>query len=85
MSTNKDIYPVNTPSYNITGDNTSVVSDTASANPSVRGASNVAYTVNFTTSSTGKLVGGAAAGSSTITVDFDTVTVIPSFVLTSVF
>jgi len=78
VSTSKDIIAVNTPVYTIEGDNTQATNGSASANPSVRNASNVAYTVNFTTSSSGKLVGGAAAGSSTITVDFDVVTVVPS-------
>jgi hypothetical protein len=78
VSTSKDIISVNTPLYPITGDNTQATSVSASANPGVRGASSVVYTVNLTTSSSGKLVGGAAAGSSTITVDFDSVTVVPS-------
>jgi len=78
VSTSKDIAPVNSPLYNITGDNTQPLGVTAAASPAVKNATNVAYTINFTTSGSGKLVGGAAAGSSTITVDFDTVTVVPA-------
>ena len=78
ISTNREIIPVETRIYSITGGNTPVSSVSATANPSVKNVSNVAYTIDFTTSATGKLVGGAVAGSSTITVDFDTVTVVPS-------
>jgi len=71
MHTSKDQNPVTSVAYAITGDNTLVTAVSASANPSVTDRNNVAYTVNFTTSATGKIVGGTAAGSSTITLDFD--------------
>jgi hypothetical protein len=78
ISTSQDFSPVDTRIYEIIGDNTQVTNVSASANPSVRNVNNVAYTVYFTTSATGKIVGSTAAGSSTITVDFDIVTVVPS-------
>lgn len=71
MHTSKDQNPVTSAAYAITGDNTPVSAVSASATPSVIGGNNVAFTVNFTTSTTGKLAGGTAAGSSTITLDFD--------------
>lgn len=78
ISTSQDFSPVDTRIYEIIGDDTQVTSVSASANPSVRNVSNAVYTVYFTTSATGKIVGGTAAGSSTITVDFDVVTTVPS-------
>jgi hypothetical protein len=78
ISTSKDIAPVNSPIYSITGDNTRVTGVSATASPGVRNATKVAYSIDFITSNTGKLVGGAAAGSSTITVDFDDVTLVPT-------
>jgi flagellar hook assembly protein FlgD len=83
ISTSKDIAPVNTRTYEISGDATQVTSVSASANPGVRGASNVAHTISFTTSATGKLAGGTAAGSSTVTVAFDTITVVPASIAPS--
>ena len=71
MNTSKDLNPVQSAAYAITGDNTQVTAVSASAIPNVITRTNVAYTVNFTTSATGKLAGGTAAGSSTITIDFD--------------
>ena len=71
MHTSKDQNPVTSAAYTITGDNTQVTAVSASATPSVTTRENVAFTVNFTTSSTGKIAGGTAAGSSTITLDFD--------------
>jgi hypothetical protein len=78
MSTSKDQSPVNSAFYNVTGGVSQVTSVSATANPAVISATNVAYTVNFTTSSSGKIKGGAAAGSSTITVDFDSITIVPA-------
>jgi hypothetical protein len=50
----------------------------------VIGRSNVAYTVNFTTSATGKIAGGESAGSSTITMDFDDLgTTVPTTITAS--
>ena len=84
MSTSQDQNPAISTAYAITGDNTQVASVSASANPSVIGRSNVAYTVNFTTSATGKIAGGTAAGSSTITIDFDDLgTTIPTTITAS--
>jgi hypothetical protein len=71
MYTSQDQNPVTSAVYAITGDNTQVSAVSASATPSVIGRDNVAFTVNFTTSATGKIAGGTAAGSSTITLDFD--------------
>ncbi|MCK4559459.1 MAG: hypothetical protein KAV45_06715 [Calditrichia bacterium] len=78
MHTSKDQNPVTSAAYAITGDNTSVTAVSASASPSVINRENVAYTVNFTTSTTGKIAGGTAAGSSTITLDFDSGTDVPT-------
>jgi hypothetical protein len=84
MNTSKDQSPAMSAAYAITGDNTTVSSVSASANPAVTGRSNVAYTVNFTTSSTGKIAGGTAAGSSTITMDFDDLgTAVPATIAAS--
>ena len=71
MYTSKDQNPVISAAYPITGDNTSVTAVSASATPSVTGEIHAAYSVQFTTSSTGKIAGGTAAGSSTIIMDFD--------------
>lgn len=78
LNTSKDNALVTSDAYEMVGGSNPITAVSATANPSVVDASNVAYTVNFTTSSTGKLVGGAAAGSSTITVDFDDATVVPA-------
>jgi hypothetical protein len=84
MNTSQDQSPALSPAYAITGDNTQVSSVSASANPSVIGRSNVAYTVNFTTTATGKIAGGTAAGSSTITIDFDDLgTTVPATITAS--
>jgi hypothetical protein len=77
LSTSKDTKLVTSDPYEMIGDATQPTSVSASASPSVVNVSDVAYTVNFTTSTTGKLVGGAAAGSSTITVDFSDATNVP--------
>jgi hypothetical protein len=63
--------------YSITGDATQVTVNSVTANPSVINAGNSAYTFSITSSASGKIVGGAAAGSSTITFDFDS-TIVPS-------
>jgi hypothetical protein len=84
MYTSKDQSPVTSAAYTITGDNTSVTTVSASATPSVIGKENVAFTVNFTTSTTGKIAGGTAAGSSTITLDFDNLgTFVPLTIIAS--
>jgi len=69
INTSRDLAPVTSTAYAITSGNTQVSAVSASANPSVAGAtSSSAYTVNFTTSATGKIAGGQAAGSSTINI-----------------
>jgi hypothetical protein len=83
MYTSKDQNPVISGAYPITGDNTSVTAISASATPSLVNTSDVAYTVNFTTSSTGKIAGGTAAGSSTIILDFDAGTSVPDTIIAS--
>ena len=80
INTSQDIVPANSPVYIIAGDNTLVTGVTVSANPPVRNAVGVAYSVGFSTSTTGKLMGGTAAGSSTVSVDFDSVTVVPGYI-----
>ncbi len=75
--------PVTSSAYAITGDNTQTSSVSMTANPSVVNALNAVYTLSFTTSSTGKITGGTPAGSSTITVDFDTATIVPATISAS--
>jgi hypothetical protein len=82
MNTSKDQVPVTSTAYSITGDATSVTVNSVSASPSVINASGAAYTIDFTTSSTGKIVGGASAGSSTITFTFGQ-TIVPATISSS--
>jgi hypothetical protein len=83
LNTSKDTKLVTSDPYEMIGDATQATAVSASASPSVVGVDSVAYTVNFTTSSTGKLVGGSAAGSSAITVDFDVATNVPATITAS--
>ncbi len=78
MNTSQDIALVTSSAYSITGANTQASGVSATANPAVINYQHAAYTVNFTTSATGKISGGTPAGSSTITLDFDTGTTIPA-------
>jgi hypothetical protein len=82
INTSKDQVPVTSAAYSITGDATSVTVNSVTANPSVIDASGASYTIDFTTSTTGKIVGGAAAGSSTILVTFGQ-TVVPASISSS--
>jgi hypothetical protein len=83
MNTSQDLVPVTSAAYTISGNNTQVTSVSGTAAPAVINATNIAFTVYFTTSSVGKIAGGQAAGSSTITVDFDSSTIIPSSITAS--
>lgn len=83
LYTSKDLAPVTSSAYLITGDSTKTTGVAGSANPSVRTVNNSVYTINVMTSSTGKIVGGAAAGSSTISVFFDSGTVVPASIIPS--
>jgi hypothetical protein len=58
-------------SYTLNGNTTSVAAGTVSVTPSVKEATNVEYIIPFTTGVNGRLQGGTAAGSSTITVRFN--------------
>ncbi|MGD9486463.1 MAG: FlgD immunoglobulin-like domain containing protein [Calditrichaceae bacterium] len=78
MSTSTDEIPVTSSAYTISSGTGQVTGLTASASPAVINASNSVYTIGFTTSATGKLAGGTAAGSSTITIDFDSGTIVPA-------
>ena len=78
MNTTQDIVLVTSNAFSITGANTQATGVSATANPSVINYPHAAYTINFTTSSTGKIAGGTPAGSSTITLDFDTGTSVPT-------
>ncbi len=78
LYTSKDTKLVTSDYYQMVSSDSSVSNVSASASPAVVNISNVAYTINFTTSSIGRLIGGAAAGSSTITVDFDNATIVPA-------
>jgi hypothetical protein len=78
MNTSKDKALITSSVYSITGANTQTTSVSATANPAVINYQHAAYTVDFTTSATGKISGGTPAGSSTITLDFDTGTTIPA-------
>ena len=70
IATSKDA-PGRSPAYDLTGNNTAVTADTVISNPSTFNASTPSYEVLFTTGPNGKLEGGTAAGSSTITVRFN--------------
>jgi hypothetical protein len=77
MNTSKDQKLVTSSAYAITGGTGTVTGVSATANPAVAYADPAAYTVLFTTTSSGKIAGGTAAGSSTITIDFDEGTSVP--------
>ncbi|TFG95814.1 MAG: hypothetical protein E4H13_12920, partial [Calditrichales bacterium] len=83
ISTSKEFRLQTSDAYPISGDATQVTNVTASPSPSVIDATDVPYTVNFTTSATGKIRGGAPAGSSTITVEFGDGTNVPSSISAS--
>jgi len=83
MSTTQELAPVTSSAYEITGDNTQAVVDTLTLNPSVINAQDVVVDLSFFTSDTGKIAGGKPSGSSTITVDFDTGTLVPASITAS--
>ncbi|MGM0587388.1 MAG: T9SS type A sorting domain-containing protein [Bacteroidota bacterium] len=73
--------PGSSPTYSLSGNTTSVTAGTVNATPSTQGATDVEYTIPFTTGANGKLQGGTAYGSSTITVRFNnptTSTIVPA-------
>jgi hypothetical protein len=78
MNTSQDIALVTSSAYAIRGANTQVTAVSATANPAVVDYQHAAYAVNFTTSATGKIAGGSPAGSSVVTLDFDTATTVPA-------
>jgi hypothetical protein len=83
MSTTPEQAPVISSAYAITGDNTQAIVDTMTLNPSVVSAQDIVVDLSFSTSTTGKIAGGKPAGSSTITIDFDTGTIIPASITAS--
>ncbi|MBX7150246.1 hypothetical protein K1X84_01300 [bacterium] len=83
MYTSQNLAPVTSTAYTIAGHSTSVTAVSATASPSVQNATSSIYTVTFTTSSTGKLAGGTASGSSSITIAFGSRTRIPSSITAS--
>lgn len=78
INTSTDPVLVSSRFYEIVADNLSSVSNvTVNVNPSVINAAS-SRTVGFRVGSKGKLVGGAAAGTSAIIIDFDTGTNVPA-------
>ncbi len=70
--------------YSIVGKaSTSPASISGTVNPAVVSVSNAAFTLSFTTSSTGKIQGGTSAGSSDIYVDFDSKITVPASISAS--
>jgi hypothetical protein len=63
--------PGTSSSYTLSGNATSVTAGTVTATPSTQGATNVEYDIPFTTGANGRLEGGTAVGSSTITIRFN--------------
>jgi hypothetical protein len=81
--TSQDETPVTSPAYSITGNNSQVTSVSGTPNPAAITATGVQFTVNFTTSDSGKIAGGRSAGSSTVTIDFDAATYVPASITPS--
>jgi hypothetical protein len=78
--TSQDLEAVETAAYTLSSNNSSVVAQTATAVPNVVGNGNTIpakYIIPFSTGQFGKLQGGIAAGSNTITVEFPTEVVVP--------
>ncbi len=67
-----DLEPVNSAPIAYTSNAVAAVLDTVILNPSVIDASNVKYTVRFTTGANGRLLGSSPAGPSTIDIVFPT-------------
>lgn len=78
VSNSEQALTVNSSTYSITSTTNSVTVNSVSATPALINSNPATYTVNFTTSANGKLVGGTAFGSSTINVDFGASTVVPA-------
>jgi hypothetical protein len=83
MCTTPEQASVTSSAYAITGHNTQAIIDTMTANPSIVDAQDVVYDLSFSTSATGKIAGGKPAGSSTVTVNFDTATIVPASISAS--
>ena len=73
--------PGTSATYTLSGNTTAVTGVTATSNPNTITSSSPSYEISFTTGAAGKLTGGTPAGSSTITIRFNsgtTTTVVPS-------
>jgi hypothetical protein len=76
--TSKNTNPVTSPAFSVSGNNSRVTSVTGTVNPAAINASGLQFIVNFTTTANGKIAGGRPTGSSTVTIDFDVATTVPT-------
>lgn len=83
MYTSQDLIPDNSNNYSVIANTTSVTAVTATATSPVANGTAAQYQISFTTGANGKLVGGIAAGSSTITVTFPAGFTVPASISTS--
>ncbi len=77
LRTSKDITPVRTSPYSISGGHTRVSISDVLVEPAVKNMKNVTYDIRLVTSSMGRISGGVLDNTGTITIDFDTVTFVP--------